>query len=210
MFSSGGSISAHETAARSLLVASIQSTQKERGARHSPKAGERRWVRRASVVPQRLFCSRSVAQSCPTLCHPVGCSTPDLPVLHYLPEFAQSHVHWVGDAVQPSHPLSPPSTPVLNLPQRFIGSQRVRQDSAPEQQRMGTSLVVQWLRLCTFPVGGTGSITGWGTKIPHARWWGQKKKKKIKNKKPNGRKLWILQESSSCNTYLANEGPTRT
>ena len=47
----------------------------------------------------------SVAQSCPTLCDPVNWSTPGLPVHHQLPEFTQTHVHWVGDAIQPSHPL---------------------------------------------------------------------------------------------------------
>ena len=47
----------------------------------------------------------SAAQSCPTLRDPVDCSTPDFPVLHHLPELAQTHVHWVDDAIQPSHPL---------------------------------------------------------------------------------------------------------
>ena len=47
----------------------------------------------------------SVAQSCPTLCNPVNRSTPGLPVHHQLPEFTQTHVHWVSDAIQPSHPL---------------------------------------------------------------------------------------------------------
>ena len=55
----------------------------------------------------------SVAQSCPTLCDPVNCSTPGLPVHHQLPEFTQTHVHQVGDAIQPSHPLLSPS-PALN------------------------------------------------------------------------------------------------
>ena len=50
----------------------------------------------------------SVTQSCPTLCDPRGCSTPGLPVHHQLPELAQTHVHRVGDAIQPSHPLSSP------------------------------------------------------------------------------------------------------
>ena len=50
----------------------------------------------------------SVAQLCPTLCDPINCSTPGLPVHHQLPEFTQTHVHWVGDAIQPSHPLSSP------------------------------------------------------------------------------------------------------
>ena len=56
----------------------------------------------------------SVAQSCPTLCDPMNCSTPGLPVYHQLSEFTQTHVHWVGDAIQPSPPLSSPS-PALNL-----------------------------------------------------------------------------------------------
>ena len=57
---------------------------------------------------------RSVAQSCPTLCDPVNCSMPGLPVHHQLPEFTQTHVHRVGDAIQPSHPLSSPSPPAPN------------------------------------------------------------------------------------------------
>ena len=57
---------------------------------------------------------RSVAQSCPTLCDPMNCSTPGLPVHHQLPEFTQTHVHRVSDAIQPSHPLSSPSPPAPN------------------------------------------------------------------------------------------------
>ena len=57
---------------------------------------------------------RSVAQSCPTLCDPMNRSTPGLPVHHQLPEFAQTHVHRVSDAIQPSHPLSSPSPPAPN------------------------------------------------------------------------------------------------
>ena len=53
----------------------------------------------------------SVAQSCPTLCHPMNCSTPGLPVHHQLPEFTQTHAHQVGDVIQPSHPLSSTSPP---------------------------------------------------------------------------------------------------
>ena len=56
----------------------------------------------------------SVAQSCPTLCKPMNHSTPGLPVHHQLPEFTQTHVHWVGDAIQSSHPLSSPFPPALN------------------------------------------------------------------------------------------------
>ena len=58
-----------------------------------------------------------VAQLCPTLCDPMDCSMPGLPVHHQLPEFTQNHVHWVSDAIQPSHPLSSPSPPAFNLSQ---------------------------------------------------------------------------------------------
>ena len=56
----------------------------------------------------------SVVQSCLTLCDPMNCSMPCLPVHHQLLEFTQTHVHQVGDAIQPSHPLSSPSPPALN------------------------------------------------------------------------------------------------
>ena len=59
----------------------------------------------------------SSVQSCLTLCDPMNRSTPGLPVHHQLPEFTQTHVHRVGDAIQPCHPLSPPSCPALNLSQ---------------------------------------------------------------------------------------------
>ena len=72
-------------------------------------------------------CCHSVTKLCPTLCDPMDCSTPGFPVLHYLLEFAQTHVHWVGDAIQPSHPLSPPFPSALNLSQpqslfQWVGS----------------------------------------------------------------------------------------
>ena len=56
----------------------------------------------------------SVAQSCPTLCDPMNRSTPGFPVHHHLPEFTQTHVQWVRDAIQPSHPRSSPSPPAPN------------------------------------------------------------------------------------------------
>ena len=58
-----------------------------------------------------------IAKLCPTFIDPADCSTPGFSVLHSLLEFAQTHVHWVGDAIQPSHPLSFPSPPALNLSQ---------------------------------------------------------------------------------------------
>ena len=57
---------------------------------------------------------RSVTQSCPTPCDPMNCSMPGLPVHHHLPEFTQTHVHRVGDTIQPSHLLSSPSPPAFN------------------------------------------------------------------------------------------------
>ena len=58
----------------------------------------------------------SVTQSCPILCKPMDCSMPGFPVHHQLPKLTQTHVHWAGDAIQPSHPLLSPS-PALNLSQ---------------------------------------------------------------------------------------------
>ena len=59
----------------------------------------------------------SASQSCLTLCHPMDCSMPGFLVHHQLPEFTQTHVHCVGDTIHPSHPLSSPSPPALNLSQ---------------------------------------------------------------------------------------------
>ena len=72
-----------------------------------------------ALLPVNLFMLQqyqfsSVAQSCPTLCDPMNLSTPGLPVHHQLPEFTQTHVHQVCDAIQPSHPQSSPSPPAPN------------------------------------------------------------------------------------------------
>ena len=67
----------------------------------------------AVVLAIWLLCS-SVARSCPTLCDPRDYTTPGFPVLHYVPEFAQTHVHWVSKAIQPSHPVAP-SPPAISL-----------------------------------------------------------------------------------------------
>ena len=64
-----------------------------------------------------LLCCCSVIKSCLTLCDPTDCSMPSFPVLHCLPESTHIHVHQVGDAIQPSHPLSSPSPPIFNLSQ---------------------------------------------------------------------------------------------
>ena len=82
----------------------VQATGCERGSRACCAA--------RGIHPM-VQCS-SAAQSCPTLCHPMNCSTPGLPVHHQLPEFTQTHTHPVHDAIQPSHPLSSPSPPAPN------------------------------------------------------------------------------------------------
>ena len=83
---------------------------------------------------------RSVAQSCPTLCDPMNRSTPGLPVHHQLPEFTETHVHQVSDAIQPSHPLSspsPPSPPAPNPSQhQSLGPNPIR-CSYEEKTRLG-------------------------------------------------------------------------
>ena len=83
----------------------------------------RSWARRLSSVNFSLLSEvwtfssvqfSSVIQSCPTLCDRMNYSKPGLPVHHQLSEFTQTHAHWVGDAIQPSHPLSSPSPPTPN------------------------------------------------------------------------------------------------
>ena len=76
-------------------------------------------------------------------CNPVNCSTPDFPVLHYIPEFAQTHVHWVSDAVQPSHPLLPPSPPAFNLSQHPVSQFSASGGQVLELQLQHQSL--QWI-----------------------------------------------------------------
>ena len=73
---------------------------------------EFRKTRMFSIIVSVQF--SSVAQSCLILCDPMNCSMPGLPVHHQLPEFTQTHVHRVSDAIQPSHPLSSPSPPAPN------------------------------------------------------------------------------------------------
>ena len=72
-----------------------------------------RFLKKLGIKPPSVQFS-SVTQSCLTLCDPMNCSTPGLPVHHQLPEFTQTHVHRVSDTIQPSHPLSSPSPPAPN------------------------------------------------------------------------------------------------
>ena len=77
-----------------------------------------KWInKRWYIQIMEYCCCFSVAQSRLTLCNPMDCSTPGFPVLHHLPEFTQTHIRWINDAIQPSHPLSSPSPPAFNLSQ---------------------------------------------------------------------------------------------
>ena len=99
--------------------------------------------------------------SCPTLCDSRDCSTPGLPVHHQLPEFSQTHVHWVGDAIQPSHSLSSPSPPAFNL-SPASRSFPVSQLFASGGQRIGVSASASVLPMTTrdqSPLGWTGWIS---------------------------------------------------
>ena len=102
-----------------------------------------------------------VAQSCPTLCDPMNRSTPGLPVYHQLPEFTQTHVHWVGDAIQPSYPPSSPSPPALN-PSQHKGLFQWVNSSHWGGQSTGVSASASDLPMNTqdwFPLGWTGWIS---------------------------------------------------
>ena len=105
-------------------------------------------------------CCRSVAKSCPTLCDPMDCTTQGFPVLHHLPEFLQTHVHQVSDAIQPSHSLSSPSPPALNLSQHQ--SFPMSQFFTSGGQSIGVSASAPVLPMNIqdwFPLGRTGWIS---------------------------------------------------
>ena len=101
----------------------------------------------------------SVTQSCPTLCDPMDCSMPGFLVFHHLPELAQTHVCWVSDAIQPSHPLSSLSPPAFNLSQHqgfFLMSHLFTSGG----QSIGTSVSVLPMNIQDwFPLGSTGLIS---------------------------------------------------
>ena len=75
------------------------------------------WNKRFLSLSVSMYQFSSVTQTCPTLCSPMDCSTPGFPVYHQFPKLDETHVHRVGDAIQPSHPLSSPSPPAFNLSQ---------------------------------------------------------------------------------------------
>ena len=103
-------------------------------------------------------------QSCQTLCKPMNYSTPGFPVLYHLPELAQTHVHWVNDAIEPSHPLPPPTVPFSSCLQSFpaSGSFLINRVFISGGQSIGASAsasvppmnIQDW-----FPLGFTGLIS---------------------------------------------------
>ena len=97
----------------------------------------------------------SVTKSCPALCNPMDCSTPGFPVLYHLPEFLQTHVHRVGDAIQPSHPLLLPSPPFP-----ASGSLPLSQPFKSGGQSIGASTSVLPMNIqCWFPLRLTDLIS---------------------------------------------------
>ena len=112
-----------------------------------PKHQIEQWKRWTQIL---ISCHCSVARSYPTLGDPMDCSTPGFPVLHHFPEFAQTHIHQIGDAIQPSHPLLPPSPPALNLFFPGSGSFPMSQVFASEEMNIDP---VSWVLLLIFRKG---------------------------------------------------------
>ena len=114
------------------------------------------------ILQSTLHTFSSVAQSCPILCDLMNCSTPGFPVHQQLPELTQTHAHWVSDAIQPSHPLSSPSLPTLNLSQhqslfKWVSSSH-QVAKVLEFQLQHQSF--QWIfRTDWLPLGGTSWIS---------------------------------------------------
>ena len=104
-------------------------------------------------------CCCSVAQSCPPLCDPMDCSMPGFPVLHHLPEFAQTHVHWGSDAIQPSHPLLPSPPPAFNLSQHQHLFQWVSSSHQVAKVLELQYQSFQWIIQGWFPLGLTCLIS---------------------------------------------------
>ena len=104
-----------------------------------------------SITREKLYSIKkyhfsSVAQLCPTLCDPMDCSMPVLTVHHKLPESTQIHVHWVGDAIQPYHPLSSPSPPAFSLSQYQLSSE--------------LTLPIRWSRSFSFSISPSDEYSG--------------------------------------------------
>ena len=103
----------------------------------------------------------SVTQSCLTLCDPMDCSTPGLPVQQQLPEFTETHIHWIGDAIQPFHSLLSPSPPAFNL-SHHQSIFKMSQFFVSGDQSTGVSASTSVLPINIqdwFPLGWTGWIS---------------------------------------------------
>ena len=94
-----------------------------------------------------VYCCRLVTQSCPTLCDPMDCSMPGLPVLHHVLKLVQTHVHWVSDATQPSDPLSHHSSPAFSLSQHQDFFQRVNSAHASGSASVPLMNIQGWVLL---------------------------------------------------------------
>ena len=102
----------------------------------------------------------SVTLLCPTLCDPMDCSMPGFPVHHQLPELAQTHVHQVSDAIQPSHPLLSPSPPAFKLPQhQGLSNESVLSIRWPKCWSFSFSICSSNEYSGRFPLGLTGLIS---------------------------------------------------
>ena len=115
----------------------------------------------SQITNQYFYQFSSVIQLCLTFCDPMNCSTPGFPVLHHLLEFAQIHVHWVSDAIQPSRLLSCPSPPAFNLSQHQ-GLFLMNQLFTLGGQSIGASASASVLPMniqSWFPLGWTGWIS---------------------------------------------------
>ena len=125
---------------------------------HAPNARSSNLIpgRRTKIPRAGQF--SSVAQSCPTLCDPMNHSMSGLPVHHQLPEFTQTHAHWVDDAIQPSHPVAPFSSCPQSLP--ASGSFPMRQLFAWGGQSIGVSASVSVLPMNIQGLSPSG-WTGW-------------------------------------------------
>ena len=130
----------------------------------SERASLRVNIKKTKIMASGPFSSvqfSSVTQSCRTLCDPMNCSMPGLPVHHQLPESTQTHVHRVGDAIQPSHPLSSHYSPAPNPSQhqslfKWVSSSH-QMAKALELQLQHQSF--QWIFRTVFPLGRIGWIS---------------------------------------------------
>ena len=128
--------------------------------------GEERKVmeKKATFIEHILSYSCLVAQSCLTLCNPMNYNMPGFPFLHYLPEFAQTHVHWVNDPIQPSYPWSSPS-PDLNFSSIRVFSNERKNKTNKKPTFIEHILSIVWQNAWIFQLHLTETLkwTSWPT-----------------------------------------------